>query len=222
MDKVTGFYEIIVGESTTLGNLLSKIPGLSGYMERGRRREAELSFRAEAQRQLTDAEFAISKLEETIEALRDRNRRFDVVSPTNGAVNKLFVSNIDAVVKPGQTIAEIVADDAPIEIEAKLSPTDRAKVWPGLPALVKVSAYDFAIHGGLSGKVVEVSADALQDEAGNVFFRVRIEADVDGLGEDKPVIPGMLAQVDILTGKKTILQYLLTPIEQVRLNALRE
>ena len=209
---------------TQISDLKFQIPQTESALEevKGRRREAELSFRAEAERELTEAEFTIAKLEETIEALRDRKQRFDVVAPTAGVINKLFVSNINGVVRPGQNIAEIVADDAAIEIEAKLSPRDRARVWPGLPCIVKVSAYDFATHGGLRGEVVEISPDALKDEDGKIYFRVRIEAAADSLGEDKPVVPGMLAEVDIITGKQTILDYLLKPIRDVQANALRE
>ena len=207
-----------------VSDLKFQIPQTESALEevKGRRREAILSFQAEARRHLTDAEFAISKLEETIQAQRDRKRRFDVAAPIDGVINKLFVSTIDGVVSPGQKIAEIVSDNAPIEIEAKLSPADRARVWPGLPAIVKVSAYDFATHGGLEGAIVEISPDALKDEQGDIYFRVRIEANMQDLGPEKPVVPGMLAEVDIITGKQTILEYLLKPIRDVQVNALKE
>jgi len=220
LENETAYQQVL----TQISDLEHQIPQTEAALAevRSRRREAELSFRADAERELTETEFAISRLEETIEALRDRKRRFEVFSPTDGVINKLFVRNINGVVRPGQNIAEIVSDNAPIEIEAKLPPRDRADVWPGLPAVVKVSAYDFATHGGLHGRVVEISPDALQDEQGDIYFRVRIEADVDGLGDDKPVIPGMLAEVDIITGKRTILDYLLTPIRNVQSKALRE
>lgn len=188
----------------------------------GRRREADLNFKGEAERDLIDTEFAIAKLEETISALRDRKQRFDVTAPTNGRINKLFVNNVNGVVRPGQAIAEIVSDDAAIEIEAKLSPRDRAQVWPGLKSIVKVSAYDFTTFGGLEGEVVEVSPDALQDEEGNIYFRIIIEASVQSFGDDKPVVPGMLAEVDIITGQQTIMDYLLKPIRTVQSRALRE
>ena len=187
-----------------------------------RRREAMLSFRAEAEQELTETEVVISKLKEAITALTDRKQRFDVVAPTGGTINKLFVNNINGVVRPGQNIAEIVAENAKIEIEAKLSPRDRARVWPGLDTVIKVSAYDFATHGGLKGRIVEVSPDALKDDDGKIYFRVRIESEENSLGADKPVVPGMLAEVDIITGQQTIIDYLLKPIRDVKDNALRE
>ncbi|MBI1391423.1 MAG: HlyD family type I secretion periplasmic adaptor subunit [Alphaproteobacteria bacterium] len=209
---------------TQISDLRFQIPQAESALEqaKGRRRESAASFRAEAERLLTETEFEISKLNETIEAQRDRRNRFDVLAPTDGVINKLFVNNVNGVVRPGQNIAEIVSDDAPIEIEARLSPKDRAEVWPGLTAVVKVSAYDYATHGGLEGKVVEISPDALTDEDGSIYFRVRIEADVKGLGEDKPVVPGMQAEIDIITGEQTILSYLLRPINDISSKALRE
>ncbi|MEM9169645.1 MAG: HlyD family type I secretion periplasmic adaptor subunit [Pseudomonadota bacterium] len=207
-----------------VSDLEFQVPQTQAALEeaRGRRREAELSFRSAAERELSDAQLQIAKLVETIEALRDRNRRFDVTAPTAGTINKLFVNTINGVVRPGQNIAEIVSDNASIEVEAKLSPRDRARVWPGLPAIVKVSAYDYATHGGLRGRIVEVSPDALRDDDGRIYFRVRIEAEADALGEDNPVVPGMLAEVDIITGKKTILDYLLKPVRNIQEKALRE
>ncbi|MEM6414615.1 MAG: HlyD family type I secretion periplasmic adaptor subunit [Pseudomonadota bacterium] len=214
-------YQQVVSQ---LSDLKYQIPQTESALEevKGRRREALLSFRADAERELTETEFTISKLEKTISALKDRKQRFDVSAPTAGVINKLFIANVNGVVRPGEKIAEIVSDDAPIEIEAKLSPADRARVWPGLRSVVKVSAYDFATHGGLEGQVIEISPDALKDENGNIYFRVRIKADVDSLGQDKPVVPGMLAEVDIITGQQTILDYLLKPIRDVKENALKE
>ncbi len=209
---------------TQISDLKYQIPQAESALAqvKGRRREATASFQADAERLLAETEFDISKLEETIEAQRDRKQRFDVAAPTDGVINKLFVNNVNGVVRPGQNIAEIVSDDAPIEIEAKLSPQDRAEVWPGLKAVVKVSAYDFATHGGLSGEIVEISPDALKDDDGGIFFRVRVKADVYRLGPDKPVVPGMLAEVDIITGEQSILDYLLKPIKEVKNNALKE
>ncbi|RZO68877.1 MAG: HlyD family type I secretion periplasmic adaptor subunit [Parvularculaceae bacterium] len=209
---------------TQISDLKFQIPQAESVLEqvRGRRREAVASYQAEAERLLTEAEFTISQIEETIEAKRDRKSRFDVVASMAGTINKIFVNNVNGVVQPGQPIAEIVADDAPIEIEAKLSPSDRAEIWPGLPAVVKVSAYDFAVHGGLDGRITEISPDALKDDDGNIYFRVRIEADVASLGRDKPVVPGMQADVDIITGQQTILDYLLKPILHIQNNALKE
>jgi multidrug efflux pump subunit AcrA (membrane-fusion protein) len=107
-------------------------------------------------------------------------------------------------------------------VEARLSPTDRAQVWPGLPAVIKISAYEFSTYGGLKGKVTEVSSDTLQDEKGAFYFRVRLEADGSAFGKEKPILPGMQADVDILYGRQRIITSLLRPIQRVQENALRQ
>ncbi|WP_306250509.1 HlyD family type I secretion periplasmic adaptor subunit [Parvularcula sp. IMCC14364] len=209
---------------TQVSNLEFQIPQTeAGLAEvKARRRESESRFRSEAQRELRETEVKIELLDERISALQDRSQRFDVTAPTSGVINKLFVNNIDGVVRPGQNIAEIVPDNAAVEIEAKLLPSDRAQIWPGLPVIAKISAYDFSTFGGLPGKILEISPDALVDDDGNVYFRVRIEAETGDLGEDTSVVPGMQAEVDILTGKQTILSYLLRPVQNIRENAFRE
>jgi HlyD family type I secretion membrane fusion protein len=138
-----------------------------------------------------------------------------------GIINKLHVSTIGGVVKSGEPLVEIVPGDAGLAIEARVQPNDRAEIWPGQKAVVKVSAYDFSTYGGLNAKVIDISADALQDEKGQPYFRVRLEATAKDFGPGKPVTPGMLAEVDILTGRKTILESLLRPVKQLQANALR-
>jgi multidrug resistance efflux pump len=105
-----------------------------------------------------------AKLEESVNAMQDRSLRSEVIAPIGGVVNKLFVSTLGGVVKSGEPLVQIVPADARIAVEARLSPSDRASVFPGLPAVVRISAYDYSLYGGLPGKVIEVSPDALQDE----------------------------------------------------------
>jgi membrane fusion protein, adhesin transport system len=107
-------------------------------------------------------------------------------------------------------------------VEARLPPMNRAEVWPGLPAIVKVSAYDFTIHGGMKGKVVDISPDILSDEKGEPYFRVRLEADAGAFGPTRPVVPGMMAQVDIISGQHTVLGYLFRPVQRLKAEALRQ
>jgi multidrug efflux pump subunit AcrA (membrane-fusion protein) len=125
-------------------------------------------------------------------------------------------------VKSGDPLVEIVPVNAAVAVEARLMPNDRAEVWPGQKAVVKVSAYDYSIYGGLAGKVVDISADALQDERGMPYFRVRLEAEARDFGPGKPITPGMLAEVDILIGRRTILDSLIRPVKQLKDNALRQ
>ncbi len=209
---------------TTISDLNHQIPRIKSNVTQTRRKatEARLRFRAESEKERTQVALKISKLQETLSAMSDRNRRFDVRAPISGVVNRLAVSTIGGVVKPGQELAEIVPADKAISIEARLSPKDRANVWPGLPAVIKISAYDYSIHGGLKGTIIEISPDALTDEQGQPYFRVRLEAAASDFGPRKPVTPGMLADIDILTGKHSVMSYLLKPMNRVAERALRQ
>jgi membrane fusion protein, adhesin transport system len=207
-----------------LAGLLHDVPRLEAAVsELSRRREETiLRFRADAEKDQRETSVVVAKLEEAITAMRDRSRRTEVVAPVAGIVNKLFIDTIGGVVKSGEPLIQLVPAEASVVVEARLSPQDRAEVWPGLPAVVKVSAYDFSLYGGLKGKVLDISPDALSDEKGEPYFRVRLEADATAFGPGKPVIPGMLAQVDILSGRHTVLGYLMKPVQRLKNEALRQ
>ena len=187
----------------------------------GRRSEQVLKFRSDADRDRVDTQVQIAKLVESVQAMQERSVRTEVVAPMAGVVNKLFVNTIGGVVKSGDPLIQLVPAGSSVAVEARLSPADRAQVWPGLPAVVKVSAYDFSVYGGLPGKVVDISPDALPDEKGQPYFRVRLEADGTAFGADKPVVPGMLADVNIISGKQTVLEALVRPVRRIQENALR-
>ncbi|MES2906131.1 MAG: HlyD family type I secretion periplasmic adaptor subunit [Pseudomonadota bacterium] len=207
-----------------LSDLLHGIPQAEAAITESQRRRSELLSRTstDIENEMNETEMMLAKLEEAVGALNDRSERSAVLAPIAGVINKLHVSTIGGVVKSGEPLVEIVPTDSSIAVEARLSPSDRAEVWPGQQAIVKISAYDFSIYGGLKGRVVEISPDALQDEKGLPYFRVRLEADRTALGAANPVVPGMMADVDILTGKHSILRYLLKPVNRVAENALRE
>lgn len=210
--------------TTKVADLRFQVPRTEAQLSEAsrRRNEAILAFRTDAERERVDVDLAITKLDEKVGALADRKGRSDVTAPLAGTVNKLNVTTIGGVVRPGQNIAEIVPGDRKIAVEVKLRPRDRGNVWPGLPAIVKITAYEFSVYGGIKGTITEVSPDALKDEAGNPYFRVRLEADGTGLGEGNPVVPGMLADVDILTAKHTVLEYLMLPVLHLKERALRQ
>ena len=207
-----------------LSDLVHEIPRDEAAMSEINRRigEARSRFRSDADKERSETELQIAKLEETISALKDRSLRSEVVAPIEGVVNKLHVTTVGGVVKSGEPLVEIVPADAAVAVEAKIAPSDRGDIWPGQKAVVKVSAYDFSVYGGLAGKVVDISADALQDERGTPYFRVRLEAEGKDFGPSKPITPGMLAEVDILIGRRTVLESLLRPVRQIRDNALRQ
>jgi adhesin transport system membrane fusion protein len=194
--------------------------------EAGRRiEERRLSFRAEAQRELNTVQSEAAALEETLAAEADRVERTEVRSPVRGTINHLLVNTTGGVVQPGEDLVEIVPLEDTLLVEARVRPADIAFLSPGLPAVVKVTAYDYAIYGGLRGELEGISADTITDERDESFYRIRVRTDDNALqkaGESLPIIPGMTVQVDILTGEKTVLDYLLKPILRVRDRALRE
>jgi adhesin transport system membrane fusion protein len=137
----------------------------------------------------------------------------------------LLINTVGGVVQPGSDLVEIVPLEDTLLVEAQIRPADIAFLRPGQPAMVKITAYDFLIYGGLEAKLEQISADTIVDERGDAYYRIRVRTDQNSLGtedEPLPIIPGMLAQVDILTGKKTILHYLLKPVLRARVEALRE
>ncbi|MEA3371003.1 MAG: HlyD family type I secretion periplasmic adaptor subunit [Campylobacterota bacterium] len=178
-------------------------------------KEATLVFQSEAKVKMNEATAELRSLRASSTALEDEVSRTVVRSPMNGVVQKLFVHTVGGVLKPGQDIMEIVPSDQTLLVEVKIKPSDIAFIYFGQKAIVKFSAYDFAIYGGLDGEVVLISADTVKDEKDNVFYTVRIKTHQNYLGEEnKPlkIIPGMTVSVDIITGQKSVLDYILKPI----------
>lgn len=190
--------------------------------------EKTLSFRTEARKQLNQVRTEIAVLSEAGTAALDRVRRTEVRSPVRGTVKQINVATIGGVIKPGEELVQIVPLDDTLLIEAKIRPADVAFLHPGQKAMVKISAYDFSIYGGLEGTVVGISADTIKDDDPKVteeYYRIRVRTKENHLGTDEnplPIIPGMTASVDILTGKKSVLDYLLKPILKAKTEALRE
>lgn len=220
LDNERGLQQI----ETRISDLAHDIPRTEAALNelRERRNELSLRFRADAERERADNELSIAKLEEQIAAMTDRSVRAEVVAPLDGIVNKLFFTTLGGVVKSGEPLVQLVPTGSAIAVEARVSPNDRAQVWPGLPATVKISAYDFSQYGGLSGKVIDISPDTLTDEKGQTYYRVKLEAEAADFGSNKPVIPGMMAEVDILSGQQTVIQALIRPVRTLRDRALRE
>jgi len=178
-------------------------------------KEATLIFQGEAKVKMNEAIVELRGLRATSTALEDQVSRTVVRSPMNGIVQKLFIHTVGGVIKPGQDIMEIVPSDQTLLVEVKIKPSDIAFIYFGQKAIVKFSAYDFAIYGGLDGEVVLISADTIKDQKDNVFYTVRIKTNQNYLGdENKPlkIIPGMTVSVDIITGQKSVLDYILKPI----------
>ncbi|NIB39683.1 HlyD family type I secretion periplasmic adaptor subunit [Pseudomaricurvus alkylphenolicus] len=203
------------------------LPRAESSLEEARQKlnNAELAFQAEARREKSEAAAELSRLVETSDALEDRVQRTLVRSPVAGTVKQLLVKTIGGVIQPGMDIVEIVPTEDKLLVEARVRPADIAFLHPGQKAMVKFSAYDFSIHGGLDGEVVHISPDTIVDESDESFYLVRVETDRNFLGSESqalPIIAGMTASVDILTGKKSVLDYLLKPILKTKQLALRE
>lgn len=188
--------------------------------------QAVLQFRQEALADLTIARAQLAGAQQELRGAEDRVRRTDIRSPVDGVVNNVEISTIGGVVAAGDRLLDIVPLSDTLLVEARLRPSDVAFIIPGQEARIKLTAYDFSIYGGLTGRVTNVSADSMVDQATReTYYLVQIEAGTATLeyrGQALPVLPGMVTSVDILTGKRTILQYLLKPINKVHQEALRE
>ncbi|MFA5631116.1 MAG: HlyD family type I secretion periplasmic adaptor subunit [Porticoccaceae bacterium] len=183
------------------------------------------TFTSEARRDLNDVTSELGRLQESNQAYADRVQRTIVRSPVRGTVKQIKVKTLGGVIQPGMDLVEIVPIDDSLVLDAKISPVDIAFIHPGQMATVKFTAYDFSIHGGLPAKVVHISPDTMVDEEGVSYYQVRLVTDSSHLGkgeEPLPIIPGMAVQVDILTGRKTIMGYLLKPITKTKELAFRE
>lgn len=185
--------------------------------------EVELSFRNDAGKELSETTTKLSGLAEGSVALSDRVKQSSIRSPVKGVVKRLLVNTVGGVVQAGKDMIEIVPLEDALLLEARVLPRDIAFLRPGQPAMVKFSAYDFSIYGGLEGTLEHISADTVMDDKGNAFYLVRVRTNKPGFGDTNlPIIPGMVAEVDILTGKKSVLTYLLKPVLRAKSVAMTE
>ena len=185
--------------------------------------EVELNFRNEAGKELSETNAKLAQLEEGSVALSDRVKQSSIRSPVKGTVKRLLVNTVGGVVQPGKDMIEIVPLEDTLLLEARVQPRDIAFLRPGQPAIVKFTAYDFAVYGGLEGVLEHIGADTVMDDKGNAFYVVRVRTNKPGFGDaNLPIIPGMVAEVDILTGKKSVLAYLMKPLLRAKNRALTE
>lgn len=214
------------------------IPRVQSELQEGRHKIEELKqkFKSDAAGQLNEAKAEMARTSASSEALEDRVARTRVLSPVKGTVKQIKVTTIGGVVQPGMELMEIVPVEDQLLIEAEIRPKDVAFLRPGLAATVKFTAYDFSIYGGLPARLEHISADTIsktvdpdaKKSGGNgeeSFYLIRLRTDKNHLGpDDKPlaIIPGMTAEADIITGKKTVMDYLLKPVRKARERALRE
>lgn len=190
--------------------------------------EKERTFKAEAFNELQKVNTELKKYESKIVAEKDKLDKTVLVSPVNGIIKQIYMNTVGGVVRSGTDLIDIVPNSDILLVEAKIDPKDIAFINPKQRVIVKITAYDFSIYGALEGKVVEISADSIIDENDRnkkSYYKVTIQTDKNYLereGEKLPIIPGMITSVDIITGKKSILDYLLKPILKTKDSALHE
>ena len=184
--------------------------------------EAEQNFRSKVRAELNDVSAKLNSLTETSVALTDKVKQSTLKSPVNGKVSRLFFNTLGGVIQPGKEVMEVVPTDEVLVIETKVEIKDIAFLRPGQPAVVKLTAYDYSIYGTLDAVVESIAANSIVDDKGNAYYLVRVRTLQKTLGNNLPIIPGMVAQVDILTGKKTILSYLLKPVLKAKSYAFSE
>nr|WP_260417928.1 HlyD family type I secretion periplasmic adaptor subunit [Pseudomonas cichorii] len=192
---------------------------------KSRTQESELTFRSEASRELNEKRSDLAKISANRIAIDDRMTRTTVTSPVRGIVKTLKINTIGGVVQPGSDLLEIVPLEDNLLIEARVRPQDVAFLHPGQKAMVKFSAYDYTIYGGLPARLEMIGADTVTDDKGNSFYLIQVRTDRNHLGgDDRPllIIPGMVATVDIITGEKSVMDYLLKPVLKGGSEALRE
>jgi len=188
-------------------------------------KELRLAFFNKAKTELNDVMAQLGEDVASSIALKDRLNRTLVKSPVNGTINRILINTVGGVIQPGMNLMEIVPMEGTLLIETKVKPSDIAFLRPNQKAMVKFTAYDFTIYGGLEARLEQIGADSITDEKGNSYYLVQLRTNKNYLGSKSkpmPIIPGMIASVDILTGKKTILSYLLKPILRAKYMALRE
>ena len=184
--------------------------------------EVSLTFRNESGKELAETMSRLNSLAEGSVGLSDKVNRSVLRSPVKGTVKRLLINTVGGVVQPGKDVVEVVPLEDNLLLEARVQPRDIAFLRPGQKAVVKFTAYDYSIYGGLEGKLEHIGADSVVDEKGNAFYTVRVRTNQSTLGNNLPVIPGMVAEVDIITGEKSVLSYLLKPVLRAKARAFSE
>jgi len=187
--------------------------------------EQTIQFKTDAASQFSEVNAELSRTKETIFSAKDRVTRTQVRSPLKGTIKQLKINTVGGIIQPGMDLLEIVPIEDNLLIEAKIRPADIAFLRPGQQAMVKLTAYDFSIYGGLPAKLERISADTIKDDKDESFYLIYLRTDKNYIFHKNVmlnIIPGMTTTVDILTGKKTVLDYLLKPILKAKNEALRE
>lgn len=223
--RLSGDVENLLGEIRTID---AEIPAAHADIEeaRARLKEATLIYKSKSSEQLSKVSRQISRIEKVLNEANEQQGRTVIRAPIEGTIKNLKYTNIDAVVRPGEAIMELVPARDSLVVEAQLSPTDRGYVQLGLPAKIKVSAYDFVRYGALPGRVIQIAPDTDKTDDGVPYYRVIISTDRTYLGDGTktrlPITTGMQTQVDIVTGRRSVLEFFLRPLLRLKDEAFRE
>ncbi len=204
-----------------------KLVGLQAELSASKKEleDQDDKFRTQALGELNEVETQIRQIEESLKSIEDRVFRTELRAPVTGIINNIAIKTIGGVVEPAHKLVEIVPIDDELKIIAKVRPSDIAFLRPDQDAKVKITAYDPQRYGSLNGKLVRIGANSVTDREGNIFFEIEVRTDKNYLGEETaklPITPGMVAETEIITGKRTIMEYLMKPILRARDRALRE
>ncbi|MDD3020970.1 MAG: HlyD family type I secretion periplasmic adaptor subunit [Alphaproteobacteria bacterium] len=214
-------------KQTELNGVYEAVPRAKSAIAEAEARiaDAQNSSIAEAQTDLAAKTIEMNTVKQTLGALEDKKDRTEIRSPVNGTIKDFKINTVGGVVRPGDPIVEIVPVDDNLLVEVKIKPSDIARLRPDMQAMVKITAYDFTIYGGLKGKVIDISPDTIKNDKDESFYRVTVRTDSNTLyrdGKPLPIIPGMIATVDIVTGHKTVMEYLMKPILKTVENSMNE
>ncbi len=209
---------------TEIQEIRSNIPIVKNEIEEASKKVKNVNSEIMSKnlKQLSEVKLNLKQIEEKYKASQDREQRKFIISPVNGVVNKLYFNTIDGIIKPGDTIAEITPIEDKLIIEAKIKTSDRAQIWSGQKVSIEITAYDFSKYGLLEGEIISISPDSSEDKLGNLHYIIRVKADELGFDENTPILPGMVANINILTGKKSILRYLIKPLKDIAKKSLTE
>lgn len=184
--------------------------------------EVRQRYRAEVGEEIRKTEVEIKQLRERQTTYDDQVSRKVVHSPVNGIVNARYVNTVGGVIQPGATLVDIIPIDEKLVVEGRIKTDDRAQVYPKLPVVAKITAYDYAVYGGIKGELTEVSADSFTDNQNREFYRVRATLDTNSIPKDMIVYPGMTVELSIVSGHVSILHAILKPLLRLRDNAFKE
>lgn len=217
----------IAQQTTELNSLRLALPRAQNAAEEIQQRIAQMTsgFQANAQKELSERTAELNAIRQTLASYKDRSERSAIKSPMHGTVKDIKIRTVGGVARPGEAIMEIVPLEDQLLIEAQIKPSDIAFLHPGLKAIVRITAFDSSIYGTLEGVVADISADSIATDKGESYYRVRVKTEKTSLkkdGKDYPIIPGMQATVDIVTGEKTIMTYLTKPFMKAAQTAMRE